>query len=130
MTAPKSGSLVHVEITSQAPPRTRRFLEEVFGWEFQTTHEEDYFVFAAPTGPGGAVTRATQERPQGILNYLRTPDLEAALAKVERAGGRVRLGKTEIPHVGWWALVEEPGGCAFGVFQTLSEDRGPVARYR
>ena len=130
MTVPKVGSLVHLEFASPDPERTRRFLGEVFGWQFRSTHEKDYFVFTCPTGPGGAVTKSTEDRPPGILNYVLTSDLEADLARVERAGGKVRRGKTEIPNVGWWALVEEPTGCALGVFETVSPDRGPVARYR
>ncbi len=130
MTGVRPGSLIHVEFASRDPENTRRFLEKLFGWRFQSMPGLEYDVFAAPTGPGGAVLRASPEQPEGVLDYFLSDNLEEDLAKVERAGGRVRRGKTAIPHVGWWALVEEPAGAVFALFQTQSPERGPVARYR
>jgi uncharacterized protein len=130
MSRVKRGSFVHVEFASEDPGRTRRFLEQVFGWEFQTTPEPNYLAYATPSGPGGAVTKLSGERPPGILNYVLSDDIEGDLRRIEGAGGKVRLGKTEIPYIGWWALFEEPMGGVLALFQTLSSDRGPVARFR
>lgn len=130
MSGPRAGSLVHVELASTQPARTREFFETVFGWSFQDLPGLDYHPFSAPSGPGGAVMAPAQERPKGVLDYLLSEDVEADLARVRAAGGRVLGGKQEIPGVGWWALFEEPGGCVLALFEPLSRARGPVARYR
>lgn len=130
MTAPKPGSYVHMEFASTDPARTRRFFEAVFGWEFQSMPGMEYHVYATPLGPGGAVMSPNPERPGGILNYLLSEDIEADLKKIESAGGRVLVGKKEIPGVGWWAMFEDPTGITLALFQSLSADRGPVARFR
>ena len=130
MVAPRPGSLVHVEFASPEPKRTRKFLEDVFAWRFETVPDLDYYPCAAATGPGGAVMSPTEEQPRGVLNYILSENIETDLQKIERAGGKVLGSRKEIPGVGWWALFEEPGGCTLALFQTRSGDRGPVARYR
>ncbi len=130
MAEPRPGSFVHVELASSDPQRTRAFLEKVFGWKFEAIPGTDYYPFATPIGPGGAVMPPSEDRPKGVLNYLLTEDLEGDLAKIATSGGRVLSPKKEIPGVGWWALSEEPGGCVLALFSPLSRSRGPVARYR
>ena len=129
MPGPEPGVFVHIEFASTDPRRTRKFLEDVFGWTFQSMPGMEYHVYATPLGPGGAVMEP-EERPAGILNYVLSDDLDADLRKIEAAGGKILGPKREIPGVGWWALFEEPTGIALALFESLSPDRGPVARYR
>ena len=130
MAEPEPGSFVHIEFASTDPRRTRKFLEDVFGWEFQSMPGMEYHVYSTPRGPGGAVMGPAEERPTGVLNYLLSRDIEADVRRIERAGGRILVPKKEVPGVGWWALFEEPTGIALALFQSLSPDRGPEARYR
>ncbi len=130
MAGPKRGGFVHIEFASTDPSRTRRFLEDVFGWEFQAIPGLDYHVYATPLGPGGAVTPPNPVRPNGVLNYLLSDDLDGDVRKIEAAGGKVRMAREEIPNVGWWALFEDPTGIVLALFQAESPTSGPVARYR
>lgn len=130
MTAVKPGSFVHIELASTNPSRTRRFFEDVFGWEFTSMPGMEYHVYATPLGPGGAVMGPTEERPGGVLNYLLSGDIDGDEVRIEEAGGKVLLRKKEIPGVGWWSLFEDPTGLVLALFQSRSPDRGPVARFR
>lgn len=130
MTGPTPGTFVHVEFASKDPARTRKFLGDVFGWEFQSMPGMDYHVYATPLGPGGAVMGLAEERPPGVLNYVLSSDLEAGVTKIVAAGGKILVAKKEIPGVGWWALFEDPTGIVLALFQSQSPERGPVARYR
>ncbi len=130
MAGPKPGGFVHIEFASADPTRTKEFLQDVFGWEFQTVPGLDYHVYATPLGPGGAVMPPAAERPDGVLNYLLSEDLKADVQKIEAAGGKVRVAKHEIPNVGWWALFEDPTGIVLALFQPASRTSGPIARYR
>lgn len=126
----KPGGLVHVELASANPVATRRFLEETFSWRFEVVPGLEYSPFGTPSGPGGAVMPQTEERPKGVLNYILSEDIERDIGKVRSAGGRITGPREEIPGVGCWALFEEPGGCLLALFQPMTEERGPVARYR
>ncbi len=130
MAEPKRGGFVHIEFASTDPARTRRFLEDVFGWEFQGIPGLDYHVYATPLGPGGAVMPPSANRPIGVLNYLLCEDLDADVRKIEAAGGKVRIAREEIPNVGWWALFEDPTGILLALYQPQSPTSGPIARYR
>ncbi len=130
MPGPEPGSFVHVEFASTDPSRTKRVLEQVFGWEFQAIPGLAYHVYATPRGPGGAVMPPSAVRPNGILNYLLSEDLETDVRKIEAAGGKVRMAKEEIPNVGWWALFEDPTGILLALYQPESPTSGPLARYR
>jgi uncharacterized protein len=130
MTHPKPNSLVHIEFASDDPGRTRKFLEDVFSWKFESIPGLEYYPFSTTGGPGGAVMPRSEERPRGVLNYLLSEDIERDARKIEAAGGRVVSPKAEIPGVGWWLLFEEPGHCVLALFETKSNDRGPLTRYR
>ncbi len=121
---------MHVEFASTDPTRTRKFLEDVFGWEFQGIPGLDYHVYSTSLGPGGAVMPPTPARANGVLNYLLSEDLEADVRKIEAAGGRVRIAREEIPNVGSWSLFEDPTGILLALYQPLSPTSGPMARYR
>lgn len=130
MAGPKRGGFVHIEFASTDPTKTKQFLEKVFGWDFQTIPGLDYHVYATSLGPGGAVMPPAPERPNGVLNYLLSEDLDADVGKIEAAGGKVRVARHEIPGVGWWALFEDPTGIVLALFQARSRESGPIARYR
>lgn len=53
--------------------------------------------------------------------YDGMPYVDAALARVREAGGRVVELRRPIPGIGWYATCAEPGGLGFGLIQ---EDAG------
>ena len=68
----------------------------------------------------GCITQADDMKPSktGVLVFLNcAPDLEPALARVEKAGGKVILPKTKIPmgDAGYMALIEDTEGNRVGL---------------
>lgn len=114
--------IVHVEIPATDLKETSQFYAEVFGW--QIDHSMDYYpMFAAEGGPGGGFTQLNDVshsvgRP---LLFLGTDDIEASLAAVEAHGGKTLSPKTEIPHVGWWAVFSDPSGNAIALFKSINQ---------
>jgi predicted enzyme related to lactoylglutathione lyase len=117
MPNPKPGSFVHIEIASTDPARTRKFCEEVFGWNFEDIPEMNYTTFEPASRPGGGIMSPMEGQTPGILNYVLSTDVDADLRKIEAAGGRVLRPKQEIPKVGWWALFQEPTGIVLALYQ-------------
>lgn len=128
--AAKPGSYVHIEIASTDPERTRKFLEDVFDWDFEFMPEMEYHTYEAPSGPGGGLMKPMEGQVPGILNYLLSRDIEADVRKIEEAGGRVLQPKMEIPNVGWWALFQEPTGITLALFEPRMPARPPRRRAR
>jgi predicted enzyme related to lactoylglutathione lyase len=77
----------YVEFGAKAIPKTKRFDAEAFGWQFQDWGS-DYASYEGAGVDGGF----RSDDPSTIthpLVILYAGDLEAALARVEKAGGKV-----------------------------------------
>lgn len=104
----------------------RTFFENVLGWQFEK-FDMPYEYFRIRTGPEelpgidggmGAISDAplSEGRPMTLVTIPVT-DLEATLARVTSAGGRIVEPRIRIPGVGWFATCAEPGGLKFGLIQ-------------
>ena len=132
MAARKEGSIVHIEIHSSDPARTKEFYNEVFGWKFQDIPEMDYTTFEAPSAPHGGLQKHGEKGPT-VLNYILVNDIVRTLERIENAGGMVMVPKSEIPNIGWYAVFQEPGGTVQALYQDMPKPqpaptRKPAAR--
>lgn len=114
-----SNRVVHFEIPCDDPEKTIAFFKEAFGWNFQQFGEEKYWL--AMTGdesaPGinGAVMKKKDPR-QPIVNSIKVDDIDAAVKKVEAAGGKIVVPKNVVPTVGWLAFFTDPDGNIHGLW--------------
>jgi uncharacterized protein len=119
--------VVHFEIIGKHPGRLRSFFSDLFGWEFDTTgtvadavsDPADYgFVerlnssdgSGIPAGVGGGA----RYDPHTVV-YVGVPDVEAALQKAERLGGRRELGPAKAPSGLVVAHFTDPEGNLIGL---------------
>jgi uncharacterized protein len=114
--------IVHIEIPAGNTSEAGKFYSEVFDWKTETDQTYNYTMFQAEGGPGGGFIDVPGNGPienklDSILIYLGTDDIEATLAKIEAHGGKTLLPKTEIPHVGWWAVFSDPSGNRLALFK-------------
>lgn len=124
MTGEKPGAIVHVELTSNDPAATRKFLEGVFGWKFKQEMVDpsmEYWTFDAGSGPRGGLTKPMGPMPPSTLNYVLVDSVEAHVKKIKAHGGKFMMERTEIPTVGWFAIYEIPGGVAQAIFEPLKK---------
>jgi uncharacterized protein len=121
MPDPPKNSWCHVEIPSSDPVKAEEFYAAVFGWEFQRLPEMDYTLYQTPGGIGGGIMKRPDGMPPGLLNYINVEEIEPYLSKIGESGGKVIQPVTEIPTVGWFAVVTDPDGNAFALWK-----RNPV----
>ena len=124
---PKPGSIVHIELHSADPAKTKQFYGQVFGWKFEEMPEMNYTMWKAPNEPAGGLMHTMEGRPPQVLNYILSKSIDQSVQQIAAAGGTVIQPKMEIPGQGWWALFQEPGGTMMAVYETLQRPR-PVAR--
>ena len=104
------------EIPAHDLPRAVAFYNHIYDVEMQTTEMNGYAMalFPADKGIGGAVVQGQGCVPSdtGTLVYLNGgKDLLDVLGRVEDAGGRVVLGKTQISDdVGYFAIFIDTEG--------------------
>ncbi|WP_380165549.1 VOC family protein [Jannaschia sp. R86511] len=98
------------------------FYREVLGWTPQTAGPEfgGYVMCqvrghdAAGIGPG-----TTPGVPPAWVTYLATTDADATAAAVTEAGGMVLAEPFEVMGLGRMAVVADPQGAVFGLWQAL-----------
>ncbi len=125
----KPGSIVHVELHSADPAKSKAFYAEIFGWKFTDIPEMEYITFQAPSNPSGGLMRAIDNRVQ-VLNYILSADIDRDMERIQRAGGTILQQKMEIPQMGWWAMFQEPGGTVQALYQNLRPPRQAAKRAR
>ncbi|MFJ3232385.1 VOC family protein [Streptomyces sp. NPDC086787] len=110
----------------------KRFYGELFGWTFD-----------AESGPlGSSVWARKDESPVAALAhktdgrmptvwtvYFATPDAEALCRRIVAAGGHVLLAPLPIGRLGTAALVSDPEGAVFGLWQAEAGHEGFGARH-
>ena len=99
--------------------RAQKFYETIFGIEMVPmdfpSMQMRMFPVSDQTGISGALTLAPDfYKPQadGVLVYLNAnPDLQLVLDKVEAAGGKVLVPKTEVsPEIGFMGVILDSEG--------------------
>jgi uncharacterized protein len=113
------GSLDFVELASEDPGATRRFLEKVFGWSFRARAmpQGEYLAYDAPGGGHGGIRPTRPTEAPSSLSYIRVNDLAKALERVQAAGGTVVLPRVDVPEMGSFFWFRAPGGPVLACWQ-------------
>jgi hypothetical protein len=119
--------VVHFEIPFDDKERAMKFYSDVFEWQLADMPEMNYVMALAvpvdenqmPKQPGainGGLFQRPQEAPNPTL-YVQVDAVDAAIAKVLAAGGKVVTPNTPIPGMGAYARVSDSEGNVIGLFQ-------------
>lgn len=121
------------ELATTDAEGARRFYEAVVGWEVQDLPgpHQGYSLFNADgLGVAGLMTIAPEDCPTGTAEagwkgYVSVPDADAAASRIEGAGGRILRAPADIPEVGRFAAVADPGGAPFLLMTPQPRDDVP-----
>jgi predicted enzyme related to lactoylglutathione lyase len=105
----------YLELAVTDLPGSRAFYESAFGWSFND-YGGMYAGIVGPDGKGENGGMYASETPVAPLPLIRTADLEAALAAVEKAGGTVLDPPYDYPG-GRRFIFTDPSGNRLGVYQ-------------
>jgi predicted enzyme related to lactoylglutathione lyase len=120
--------VVHFEVPFDDKARAMKFYSSAFGWKLTDMAEMSYVMAETtrvneqqmPVEPG-AINGGLFQRPKEAPNptiYVGVDSIDAALKKVEAAGGKVVTPNTPIPGMGAYARVSDTEGNVIGLFQT------------
>jgi predicted enzyme related to lactoylglutathione lyase len=116
-----SSRIVHFELPADDPDRAAKFYADAFGWQVtKWGGPTDYWLVTTgeegePGIDGGIGKRQSAE--DQTTNTIDVPDLDAAVAAVEAAGGRITNAKHAVSGVGWLAYATDTEGNPFGMMQ-------------
>ncbi len=100
---------------------SRRFYPALFGWEAQEANEEfgGYFMFTREGVPvAGCMGAQGDDKEDGRWRpYLSVPDAPAAIDAALALGGELRNPLAPVADMGVQAVLADPAGGAFGIWQ-------------
>ncbi|HWB64218.1 MAG TPA: VOC family protein [Chitinophagales bacterium] len=105
------------EIPVEDFDRAKKFYETVMEWEIKDGDFGNWKMGFFPSYEGkvsGAIVHGPGYEPssKGSLVYLNChPNMDAYLTRVEAAGGKITVPKTQIsPEIGYWACFSDSEG--------------------
>jgi uncharacterized protein len=120
------------ELMTSDTKAAEKFYRDVVGWTAQDSGAPgmQYTVFStAGQGVAGmmAITADMAEhgaRP-GWLGYIATDDVDQAVSRISKEGGKALMGPHEVPGVIRFALMADPQGAPFYVAKGLTPNPPP-----
>src|SRR5215472_15960873 len=130
------GKFIWYDVMTTDTKAAAKFYSDVIGWTAQEHPMEgggSYTVFSkGPVMVAGLMSIPDEARAQGVppcwSGYVSTDDVDAEVKRVAAAGGAIKRPPTDIPNVGRFAVVADPGGAVFLLFKpNTTEEPKPVA---
>jgi uncharacterized protein len=116
-----SGRVTHFEVYGEDPGELAKFYASLFGWQIEKAPGVDYWRIQTQPKNGngfdGGLTYRPADGPSSWLQYVTVASVDAALAQAERMGASIVRPKTAVPRTGWYAVLADPQGNSFAVWQ-------------
>jgi uncharacterized protein len=113
--------VTHFEIYGEQPAALAEFYRQLFGWRLERAPGVDYWRIETEASPGRGIAGGLTYRPiagtRGWMHYVHVASLDDAVAEAERLGAAVLRPKTAVPKAAWYAVLADPGGNIFAIWQ-------------
>jgi predicted enzyme related to lactoylglutathione lyase len=125
----KKNPVVHFEIYADDPEKLAHFYSSLFDWSFEPVPGMDYqMVKTVDTDAkgtpqqGGGINGGLVKRPAGYgvnapVNYVNVDALDVAVKRAQDLGAKVTRGRTAVPGMGWFAMLLDPQGNHFAMWE-------------
>src|ERR1041384_8122474 len=113
------GSLVWFEIPADNVARAQKFYKAMLGWKIKKMPGMEYWHIdtgGADASPDGGMMKR-KDAGQQITNYIFVESVAKATKKIVKLGGKVCMGKTPVPGMGYFAIVMDTEKNTFAVWE-------------
>jgi predicted enzyme related to lactoylglutathione lyase len=123
-------TIVHFEIPSDNIERSKKFYNELFGWNIEKWSGSEnmpegmeYWMITTTDDKGnksltGGMMNRQNPQQQGITNYINVKSVQEHSSKVEQLGGKVNMQKTPVPGMGYFAVCTDTENNIFAIWET------------
>ena len=107
----------HVELSTDDVKKAKKFYTAVFAWKLNDLPDMSYTIIDVAGGTGGGMMlKPAPDAPTAWLPYVQVDDVNATMAKVVKAGGKVVMPYQEIGEMGAIGVFVDPSGAALGLW--------------
>ncbi|MDA1192787.1 MAG: VOC family protein [Candidatus Poribacteria bacterium] len=117
-----SDTVVYFEMETRDVNAQSAFYHTLFGWEYDHMPEWDYFMMKPVNGGIGCGFFSKEDATPRIVPYIQVADVQAALDRIERRGGKMTAPPKESGGVRIIAFFQDPNGIDLGLVQQLAHD--------
>ncbi len=117
-----SSAVTHFEIYGNDLNNLAEFYRQLFGWEIEKVAGLDYFQIQtgspdAAAGIRGGLLNRPIPGPRSWVHYVSVDSIDKTIERIQSMGGKVVREKAAVPKVAWHAIVEDPEGNIFAIYQ-------------
>ena len=112
--------VVHFEITTGGDAaELHQFYRDLFDWQIDADNPMQYGLVRTNAGKGidGGISAPEPGGSPAITFYVEVPEIDATLASVEAAGGKVITPRTVLPGMVTLGVFADPQGNVVGVVE-------------
>src|SRR5882757_6180005 len=127
------GTPCWVDVNTGDVAGTTAFYTDLFGWGVEEMRDENGgHIYSLLTKDGdvvaglGGLPPGMEGLPTAWNSYICVADAKATTAAVESAGGTVLMPAMQIFDVGWTAVIADPTGAVFRLWQPLARKGADV----
>ncbi len=109
---------VHIELHTRNVAKSKKFYASMFNWKMKELPGMDYTVIDVGEGTGGGLMKNPKPGDRdNWLPYILVDDVAASTKKAASLGATIAENVTEVPDMGWFSVIVDPTGSAFGLWQ-------------
>lgn len=113
---------IHIELQTKDVESSKKFYSYMFDWKLEDIPGKDYTIINVGDGTGGGIMKnPLPGAPDSWLPYILVDDVAASTKKALALGAAICKDVTEIPGLGWFSVILDPTGAAFGLWQPEKE---------
>ena len=119
-------ALCWTELATTSAEKAQAFYPALFGWTAQPSADPamPYFEWVLDGNHFGGMMEinehwgaAWQDIPSHWMVYFMVKDVDERTSRAEALGAKIRVSPRDIPKVGRFAVIEDPQGAVFSLFQ-------------
>lgn len=121
------GTVVWREALTKDPERTKGFYGELFNWKWESMGMSSGGTYWVAKHGDSRLAGAMEMPPEAKgppcwVSYVSVEDVDAAARRAKEAGGAIHHEPSDIPEVGRFSVIADPGGAVFAIVRFLMGD--------
>lgn len=111
----------HIELSTDDPAGASAFYGKLFGWKIKGQPNPDgqgeYLMFQTGNGGGGIAPKMAPGQPTAWMPYITVASVNKSIETATGLGAQVVMGHTPIGEMGAIAVLTDPTGGTFGLWE-------------
>ncbi len=107
--------VIHFEIGCTDQEATTKFYQRCFDWQVKSAPNSNEVLNHANSGIPGHITSAVTEIENYVMFYIQVEDVQMALEKIEKEGGKTIVPAIELPNGKTFAWFKDIAGNTLGL---------------